>query len=531
MATREQLIQEDIKRLHGLGYAQELYRAMGGFSNFAISFTIISVLSGCLTLFLFGMQSAGPVAASIGWPIVSLFTLFVALSMAELASAFPTAGGLYYWSSKLGGAGWGWYTGWLNLIGQVAVTAGIDFGMATFVNILMNQWWGTPQTPGVILITYAVSLALHAAMNILGVRVVARLNDVSVWWHIVVVALIVLLLAVRAPHHSFSTAFHTGFTTSGFSYWYAFLLGLLLAQYTFTGYDASAHMTEETIGAERLAPWGVVLSVVVSAIAGYALLMALVVAIPSVPVLNSAGHALPFARQTAIDQIGAVANAPGANPVGFILNSALGQNLGTFLLALAVVAQFYCGMASITSNSRMIYAFSRDGAIPFSNLWHRLNRGTRTPANAVVLGAVLAFLLAVPYYWNYTAYAAVTSIATIGLYLSYILPVYLRWRTGAAFRRGPWHLGGLSPIINLIAMVWVVVITILFMLPQITPITRDNFNYTPIVVLGTLGALTIWYRVSVRHWFKGPKIQGSETQLSQIEHDLGDDSGISLAAT
>src|SRR5581483_2415863 len=279
--TREELLTQDIKRLHSLGYAQELFRTMGGFSNFAISFTIISVLSGCLTLFLAGITTSGFAAGSIGWPLVTIFVVIVALGMAELASAFPTAGGIYYWSSKLGGPGWGWYTGWLNLIGQVAVTAGIDYGLATFVNILMNQWFGTPQTPGVILWTYGVCLALHAVMNILGVRVVAFLNDVSVWWLIVVVALIVGCLSFRAPHHSFSTAFHTGFTTSGFSYWYGFLLGLLLAQYTFTGYDASAHMTEETIGAETRAPWGVVMSVVISAIAGYVLLMGLLVAMPA----------------------------------------------------------------------------------------------------------------------------------------------------------------------------------------------------------------------------------------------------------
>jgi len=505
--TKEQLIQEDMKRLHAMGYAQELYRAMGGFSNFAISFTIISILSGCLTVFAFGFNSAGPLAASVGWPLVSLFTLFVALAMAELASAFPTAGGLYYWSSKLGGPGWGWYTGWINLIGQVAVTAGIDFGLATFVNILMNQWWGTAQTPGVILTTYAIALILHAVMNILGVRVVALLNDVSVWWHIVVVAFIVVALAVKAPAHSFSTAFHTGFTNSGFSYWYGFLLGLLLSQYTITGFDASAHMSEETIGADRRAPWGIVMSVVVSAIAGYLLLMALVIAIPSVP---------------GADKLSAVAGAPNGNPVGFIMNSALGQNLGTFLLALAVVAQFYCGMSSITSNSRMIYAFSRDGAIPFSNVWHTLSKSTRTPANAIVLGAVLSFLLAVPYYWNYTAYAAVTSIAVIGLFLSYIIPVYLRWRQGTTFVRGVWHLGSWSSFVDIVAMGWVAFITILFMLPQVKPINRDNFNYTPIVVLGTLVALTIWYMLSVRHWFTGPKIQGTATELARIEKDMGE---------
>ena len=142
---------------------------------------------------------------------------------------------------------------------------------------------GHSQTPGVILITYAICLVLHAAMNIAGVRVVALLNDVSVWWHIVGGGADRRpSWRSRRPLHSFSTAFHTGYTGSGFSYWYGFLLGLLLSQYTITGFDASAHMSEETIGANTRAPWGIVMSVVVSAIAGYALLMALVVAIPSV---------------------------------------------------------------------------------------------------------------------------------------------------------------------------------------------------------------------------------------------------------
>jgi amino acid transporter len=518
MASREQLIQDDIKRLHGMGYAQELYRAMGGFSNFAISFTIISILSGCLTSYLLGIDFAGPAAASIGWPIVSFFTLLVALSMAELASSFPTAGGLYYWSSKLGGPGWGWYTGWINLIGQVAVTTAIDYGGATFVNILMNTWWGTSQTPKAIMITFTVILALHAVMNMFGVRLVALLNDISVWWHIVVAAMFVIFLAVKAPSHSLSTAFHTGFTVSGFPYWYGFLLGFLLAQYTITGFDASAHMSEETIGAQTRAPWGIVMSVVVSAIAGWLLLLALTAAIPSVP----------FPKGS--DAISVVAAAPGYNPVGLILNSALGVRLGTFLLALAVVAQFYCGMSSVTSNSRMIYAFSRDGALPFSGLWHSLNKSTRTPVAAIAIGAFLSWCLALPSLWSSTAYLAATSIAVIGLFLAYIIPVYLRWRIGSAFQRGPWHLGGWSPIINMVSMAWVAFICVLFMLPTAgppPPINSSLFNYTPLVVLGVLALLTVWYMLSVRHWFKGPKIQGSADQLAQIEHDLG--GGMELA--
>src|SRR5215831_3902991 len=110
---------KDRRMLHALGYAQELERRMSGFQNFAISFTIISILSGALTLYYQGINYGGPKQEAIGWPIVSIFVLIVGLSMAELASAYPTAGGLYWWASRLGGPVWGWFTGWFNLIGQV----------------------------------------------------------------------------------------------------------------------------------------------------------------------------------------------------------------------------------------------------------------------------------------------------------------------------------------------------------------------------------------------------------------------------
>src|SRR6266567_3394476 len=200
--TKDELIEQDIKRLHGLGYAQELFRSMGGFSNFAISFTIISILSGCVTLFYLVPTTSGFAAASIGWPLVTIFVVIVALGMAELASAYPTAGGLYYWASKLGGPGWGWFTGWFNMIGQFGITAGIVYGSAVTVDVLLHAWFPAipatvgstagidPATQWTTLLIYAVILALHASLNIFGVRIVAFLNDVSVWWHIAGVTLI-----------------------------------------------------------------------------------------------------------------------------------------------------------------------------------------------------------------------------------------------------------------------------------------------------------------------------------------------------
>src|ERR1700737_637963 len=181
---------------------------MGGFSNFAISFTIISILSGCVTLFYLTTLDGGYSAASIGWPIITIFVVIVALGMAELASAYPTAGGLYYWASKLGfrgrgGPAWGWFTGWFNLIGQVGITAGIAYGAAVTLDTLLHAWFPgvpailgsttgyDPATQNVTLLIYAIILAAVALLNIFGVRIVAFLNDISVWWHIVGVILIV----------------------------------------------------------------------------------------------------------------------------------------------------------------------------------------------------------------------------------------------------------------------------------------------------------------------------------------------------
>jgi len=287
------------------------------------------------------------------------------------------------------------------------------------------------------------------------------------------------------------------FNATGYPLWYAFLLGLLLAQYTYTGYDASAHMTEETVGAETRAPWGVVMSVVVSAFAGYTLLMALVAASPDL------GQAFNF-----------------VNPVLYILQSRLSYVLGTILFAVIFVAQSFCSMSSVTSNSRMIYAFSRDGAVPGHNLWHKLNRG-RTPQNAILLAVVCSFLLAVPSIWSITAYLAVTSIAVIGLYIAYAIPIFLR-QFATDFKRGPWHLGAWSRPIGWIAVIWVIFISVLFMLPAATPITASNFNYTPVVVLGVIALVTIWWLVSARKWFKGPIIQGSEAELAAIERSVGE---------
>jgi amino acid transporter len=276
-------------------------------------------------------------------------------------------------------------------------------------------------------------------------------------------------------------------------------LGLLLAQYTFTGYDASAHMTEETRGADRSGPRGIVMSILVSLFAGWVLLIGITFAIQETHYQTYLGALVPPAEVFAI---------------------AIGDTGAKLLLLVIIGAQLFCGMSSVTANSRMIYAFSRDGALPGSSIWHQVNKRTRTPTNAIWLAAGGALILGLPYLWNSAAYAAVTAIATIGLYIAYVSPTFLRLRQGSSFQRGPWHLGQWSYLVGWIAVVWVVFITILFMLPTGSPIGWGNFNYTVVAVLVVIGFAGIYWLVSAKNWFTGPKVQGTAEELAAIEQEL-----------
>ena len=520
----------DEERLHQMGYAQELNRSMSRFSNFAISFTIISILSGCLTLFSFGLEHGGPPTMLWGWLLVGGLVLLAGLSMAEICSAYPTAGGLYYWAAKLAPGNsapiWSWFTGWFNLVGQVAVTAGISFGCAYSVSAFLAIFTGKPYwtSPGHVIALLAVILFVQGLLNTFSIRLVSLLNNVSVYWHLIGVAVIVIVLFWAPSSHSHqSLGFLFGAKgwdafagLSGFSLpFYIFLVGLLNAQYTFTGYDASAHVSEETINARIAAPKGIVNSILISLIAGFILLAGVSLAIPHVfPVMIGGTKYSGYGDLAVIYTVWAT-----------IFEFAVGKVAAELLILIVIGAQFYCGMSSVTANSRMIYAFSRDGAVPFSNFWHHVNKRHRVPVRTAWFGAVGAFILSAPYLFSPVAYAAVTSIAVIGLYIAYLIPVFLRRINGKAFVPGPWVLSkAWGPLIGWVAIVWVIFICIILCLPQFTWKGAASFNawfnYTPIVLAIVIGGAGVWYAISARKWFKGPKVQGSAEELAAIEREL-----------
>ena len=527
--TREEAIRQDTADLHGLGYAQELLRSMGGFSNFAISFSIISILTGAVILYNLGLTLAGPAAVGLGWPLVTVFTLMIAATMAEIASAYPTAGGLYYWASILKNKDWGWWTAWLNLGGQISIVAGINYSAALYLGTtLLKPVFGIDpnvDTFGVLNAIWitGILIAIEIGFNVAGTRIVAFMNDLSVWWHIGFVAAITLALFAfgSKPTHGIDFLFQVspGTNADGVSWSNvipfgiagAFALSLLQAQWTYTGYDASAHVAEETVFARRASAWGVFLSVAVSAVAGYVVLVALTL------------------KMTSPEDV--LANSPGGFGIQYILEQNLGAGLSALggLLALGVAfAMTFCGFSSIASAGRMLYAFSRDDGIPGSGWLKKVSHRWRTPSNAVVAISVASWLLILLVYVLTKAFGGdpffliggITSVSTVLLYWAYGVCIWLGMRGNQAWReRQTWSLGRWSRPLAWLSVIWIVLFS---------PVFLYSFALNPaswLIVGAFLVLLAIYYFAWARSHFRGPVAQGSAEQLTEIEREFSSAAG------
>lgn len=465
----------DERALAQMGYAQELLRSVGGFSSFALSFSIISILTGVLSSYKMALREGGPGGLGLGWPIVSAGTLVVALAMAELASAFPTAGALYHWAALLGGRGAGWMVAATNLVGQVAIVAAIDLGCADSIGTMFG--WDVARTD---LPVFVVIVVTHLVVNALSFRLVAWLNDASAVVHIVGVLVLCGLLFAFGKHHDagwLADRSHTfredGNPTLGF------LGAMTLGMWTMTGYDASAHVSEETRDPSRRAPIGILSSVVVSAVFGFALVAGLTLAIDDLP---------------------AVANAD--NPPLAIFDAAIGHRFGAAAIGLATLAMWFCGLSAMTSASRTFFAFARDGGLPGSSFVRRVHPRWKTPVAALGVAATLSVLLVVgTRVVGGKAFEASTSLATTALYVSYGVPIALgvdarlrgRWTT-----KGPFDLGRAGIVCGLIAVAWCAFVVVVFALPP---------NQVYGLALGaTLALLAAGWLFVARRRFAGPKI-------------------------
>jgi len=550
--SRDDVIQQDVQDLHQLGYAQELFRTMGGFSNFAISFSIISILTGAVILYDYGLAWAGTAAVLIGWPLVTVFVLLIAASMSEVASAYPTAGGLYYWASRMKNKDWGWWTAWLNLIGQFAIVAGIAYAAAQFLNVslvtplLSNVGVDYGNTTVILangdvpilsgaLVTMGVLLAICLVINIAGINLVALLNQVSVWWHIAIVAAVVVLVFLAGkPDASGLTLFKiepldtagswaNNFGPISLSYGAAaayplvaaLFFSLLQANWTYTGYDASAHVAEETVGARVASAWGLFLSVAVSAVVGYVFLLALTTHLPNLSTLFPKDFATADAATYSTYYFGG----------GYAVFETLKYNLdalGELLGAGIAIAMSFCTLSSVASAGRMLFAFSRDDGVPGSAILKKVSHRYRTPVNSLIAIVIVAFLFTVAAFYvgglggpggGGIAIVIITAISTIFLYAAYGIVIYLGATTTDWLKERVWSLGRWSKLSAWLAIFWILVLLVLFSFP-----TSGNISWP--FMAGTILLLVIYFFGWARSRFQGPKAMGGEAELTELEREF-----------
>ncbi|MFZ5792081.1 MAG: amino acid permease [Pseudomonadota bacterium] len=511
-------IEQDVKQLHSMGYAQELSRRMGLFQNFAISFSIICILAGGITAFPLSLSAAGGASLGIGWPLASLFALLVACSLGQVASAYPTAGGIYHWASMLGNKGYGWAAAWLNLLGLLFVVSSVNVGLWWLIRDLMlpnvfgmdtstwvsaemfdKGWW--LQTIFVIVFT-----VVQAVINHMGIRATTILTDFSGYLILVVAVILTLGLLIYAPSIDIDRLFtFTDFTgdaggavwptPAGERWFSAFLpvtvgalfLGLLQGVYTITGFDASGHTSEETRNAAREVPKGMIHSVLWSGVFGYIMVSAFVLAMPSVEEGAAQGWlAFPWTMQ----------------------NSGMPEVLKDLLIVGIVVANFLCALAGLTSTSRMLYAFSRDGGVPwFSRYLRQVSKVHRTPAHAIWVAGALSVVATL--YGN--AFIVLSTACAVFLYVSYVMPIlaglFAEGKTWT--KKGPFDLGSASKPVALLAVIGCIILIVVGIQPP-----NEKVGY--LLVAMAIALPVIWFAVE-RNRFAGPPLTEEAVRARQAE--------------
>lgn len=478
-------LDKDAAELSKMGYEQELHRHMSGFSNFAISFSIICILAGGISAFPLALGAGGGASIGIGWLVGAFFATVVALAMAQISSSYPTAGGLYHWGSILGGKGFGWCTAWFNLLGLIFVVASVNFAVYDFffkgllapeIGIDTSGFGYWHQTLYIAAIT-----AIQAILIYRFPKFTTKITDISGYLIFAIAVVLTLsLLAYNQTPLDFSRLFtFTNFTGAEGSVWpasegvvFPFLIGLLLAIYTITGFDASAHISEETKDAARAVPKGIVSSVIYSAIFGYIMICTFVLVMPDV----ATGVKQGFGFFDAL-----LGSLPPA------LKTAL--SIGIFTV------NFLCGLACLTSTSRMMFAFARDGGLPVSNMLRKVSPTLKTPVVAIWVSATLAIVA--------TLYAAAFSVLAVGcavfLYISYIMPTAAGiLAEGKTWKhKGPFDLGGWSKPIGVLAVLGGGFLVFVGIQPP-----NEKVLYVTVAMLVVMAVF--WFVFGERNRFKGP---------------------------
>jgi len=415
----------------------------------------------------------------------------IALSVAELCSAYPTSGALYFSCKYLVPEKYiaevGWICGWMNLLGQIAGTASTDYGAAQLLlaAVSIGSDFTYFPTPGH---TVAVSIAIitfHGLVNTASTKWLERITRYYVFYHIgVLVACCISLLVLQKNKHSGEYVFTnvepaSGWTPTGFS----FLFGFLSASWTMTDYDATAHIAEEIKDAAIKTPWAIASALGFTYVAGFLFTIVLC-----------------FCMGEPAD----ILDSPIGQPVAQVFYNVLGKSASIFFIVSAVIVLTFTSNAGIQAGSRTMWAFSRDEMLPFSRVWYKLNTFTGTPLNAVWCYTLICILINLIGLGSYTAVSAIFNVCAIAMDWSYCIPILAKLIWGR-MEPGPWHLGPASKVINVCAVGWTAFVSIIFMFPTFMPVTKDNMNYASVIFVAiALFALGYWYLAGKRY-YHGPR--------------------------
>ncbi|TFK85161.1 amino acid transporter [Polyporus arcularius HHB13444] len=475
-----------------LGYRREFTRQISLIESTAIVFSILTPLVSITVSLPFPLASGGHIGMVFGWIIPCLFTLSVAAAMAELTSAMPTSGGLYYFSARLAPPRWAplacWITGWANVTGQVVLMCSSDYLTANMIVTALNAG-----SDGAIKLglgpTYGLMLAIlvsHGIVCSFKTGILARINVYYVILNVgTLLALSIALIVCSGEQRvSAKTAFtkfenNTGWTNDS----WAFLLSFIAPMWTMVGFDSAAHLSEETAGAARVAPIAIVSAVAATSLLGWILFIAISFATASIPALLATDFPIPG---------------------GQLYLDVLGKQGMLVVWSIMIVALYVGAAAQGVDASRVVFAFSRDNALPGSKYWKRVNSRTHTPIHAVWLIMVLSGILGLLSF-SASALSSLAGASVIALYTSYNMPIILRLTSGRrTFVPGPFSLGRWYMPVGIVSITWTAFVIMLCLFPTNPNPNADTMNYTVVVIMAVFLFASLSWIFSARKWFKGP---------------------------
>ncbi|KAL8714162.1 MAG: hypothetical protein Q9220_001891 [cf. Caloplaca sp. 1 TL-2023] len=505
----QELSNADAELAAKFGYKPVFKREFGYLSTFSFAVSISGLFSTVATTFSFPLYAGGASSAVWCWLISGAGCMCIACSVAELVSAYPTCGGLYYTVSRLAPKDWvpsiSWITGWLNLLGQIAGVASSEYGAAQLLlaAVSMGSNFTYVPTTGTIIGVMAALTVLTGLVNSLSTYWMEKMTKTYVIFHILIlVTCSIALLAKCDNRHNATYVFTDVDSTSGWSpTGFAWLFGFLSVSWTMTDYDATAHITEEISNPEIKAPWAISLAMAFTYIGGFLF-----------------NIVLCFVMGDPAD----ILESPMEQPVAQIFYNVLGKGGGIFFTVAAFFIIKFVTFTAMQSLARTLFAFSRDRLVPLSNIWIKINPTTQTPIYAVWISVFCAIAINLIGLGSYAAISGVFNVTAIALDWSYCIPILCKMIFGK-FEPGPWHMGKLGYWVNGYACLWTLFVTIIFILPTVRPVAAETMNYA----IGFLGGILIfagifWY-LTGKKYYTGPLIEAdvAEDESGDIPNGSG----------